>query len=82
VLERFSSPIKRAAAFVAPASVAANAVMKALLPILEPMYLVLVRILEPVTDPLSKKLIDFVKRADPSMFDSPRKKGVRDAKDF
>jgi flavin-dependent dehydrogenase len=82
VLERFSSPIKRAAAFVAPASVVANPVMKALLPILEPVYLVLVRILEPVTDPLSNKLIDFVNRADPSMFDSPRKKGVRDAKDF
>jgi flavin-dependent dehydrogenase len=74
-LERFGPLVSMAAAFLAPASVAANPLMKMLLPLLEPVYLALCRLTEPVTDPLSKKLVDFVAGADPTLFDSPTKKG-------
>jgi hypothetical protein len=44
--------------------------MKIFLPILEPLYRGLLKILNPITDPLSKKMVSFVVQADPSIFDS------------
>ncbi len=74
-LARFASPLRKAAAFLAPASAAANPVMKVILPVMEPVYLAVIRFLEPLTDPLSRKLVSFVSRADPAMFDNPPAKG-------
>jgi hypothetical protein len=69
-LARFGSPVSRAAAFLAPAAAAANPTLKALLPVVGPLYLGLMRLLEPVTDPLSRKLVDFTRGADPALFDN------------
>jgi electron transfer flavoprotein-quinone oxidoreductase len=70
-LGRFGSPVSKAAAFLAPASAAANPTMKVLLPVVEPLYHALMRLLEPVADPLSRKLVDFTRSADPALFDNP-----------
>lgn len=78
VLERHGAPIKRLASLLAPVSVAANPVMKVLLPLLEPVYAFLIRIMEPLTDPLSRKLVAFVGNADPTIFDVVERKGDRD----
>ncbi len=74
-LQRFSSPVAKAAAFMTPATSAANPVMRFLLPRVEPFYLAALKLLEPVTDPLSRKLVSFVTRADPAIFDSPPGRG-------
>jgi hypothetical protein len=78
ILERLGAPIKGLASLLAPASAAANPVMKALLPLLEPVYIFLIRLLEPLTDPLSRKLVAFVENADPMIFDVAKRKGDED----
>jgi electron transfer flavoprotein-quinone oxidoreductase len=73
-LARFSSGVSRAAALLAPTSTAANPTLKVLLPVVEPLYHGMMRLLEPVCDPLSRKLVDFTRGADPALFDDPDRK--------
>jgi flavin-dependent dehydrogenase len=51
-----------------PLSNSANKLMKNMLFIVEPIYLKSIKLMEPITNRLSKKLVDFVDRADPSVF--------------
>jgi len=74
-LDRLASPVRVVAAWLSQASWVANPLMKTLLPVLEPAYSFLVRLSAPLTDHLSRKLTDFVKNADPSIFDAPRRRG-------
>ena len=46
-----------------------NLIMKKLVPKIEPIYLRLNRLLKPVTERLSQKLIDYVDRANPRIFE-------------
>jgi hypothetical protein len=49
----------------------ANPTMKLLLPIIRPVYIWLRKPLFPIGNWISKKLIDFTDRADPSLFETP-----------
>jgi len=69
LLQFFSPLIKPVACFLGPVSIFANPLMKISLPIIEPVYQGLLKIIDPLTDPLSKKMVDFVERADPSIFE-------------
>ncbi len=71
LIDRFSGGISRAAKAALPLAPAANPVMKALLPLLEPPYLFLMRTLDPVLDPLSRRFARFVASADPAAFAMP-----------
>lgn len=86
LLQFFSPLIKLIACFLEPVSVFANPFMKISLPIIEPIYQGLLKIIDPLTDPLSKKMVDFVERADPSIFEvsepKHQNKEVYDGKDF
>lgn len=81
LLELASPLVSGAAAFLAPVSVLANPVMKALLPVVEPFYLRAIKKMEPVTDRLGDRLCEFVAGADPSIFD-PKRRGDEDARDI
>jgi len=67
----FGPLLKVFAAIMIPLSVVASPLMKLLFPIIEPIYLALVKILAPISRPLGKKMIDFVIRADPAIFETP-----------
>lgn len=68
---RAGGPLIRAAAhLLEPLSILANPVMKALLPLVEALVRGMVR-LEPLLQPVSDRVIDFIRRADPSTFDQP-----------
>lgn len=54
--------------FLFPFSRSANTFMKNLLKIIEPVYLFLIKLIEPWANKLSKKLIRFVDKADPAIF--------------
>ncbi len=69
---RAAGPLVRTAArIMEPLASLANPAMRLLLPAVEALVRGLVR-LEPVTAPLSEKVVDFIRRADPSIFDPPR----------
>jgi len=54
--------------FLFPFSRSANTFMKNLLKIIEPVYLFLIKLIEPWADKISKKLIRFVDKAEPAIF--------------
>jgi len=65
------SPVTRAAAdLFMPLCRFVNPVMKAALPLMEALVRGMVR-LEPVMSPVSDRIIDFVRRGDPEVFDQP-----------
>ena len=65
---RALKPVVRAAADLAePLTRYANPAMKALLPLVEALVRGMVK-MEPVTGPLSERMVDFVRRADPGVF--------------
>ena len=70
LLKLLSPAISEAAELLEPLAVVANPAMKALLPLIEAAFKGLHRA-EKVTAPLSNLLIDFVRRADPGVFDHP-----------
>jgi flavin-dependent dehydrogenase len=70
-LKRFGGPVKTVARFLAPASAAANPVMKVLLPVIEPLYLWLLKVTEAPAGRLSDRLVRFVADAHPSLFERP-----------
>jgi len=79
MLLKLSAPLlKPAARMLEPLADLANPAMKLLLPLVEALMKGL-RELEPVTSPLADKLVDFVRRADPHVFDPPSEGGCRDA---
>lgn len=68
---RLTGPLVRATARVLePLSGLANPAMKMMLPLVEALIKGMVK-LEPVMEPLSEKIIDFIRRADPAVFDPP-----------
>ena len=72
---RMLSPfIRITARALEPLSVLANPTMKVLLPVVEMLFKGFAR-LEPATEPLSRKLVEFIRNADPEIFDQPRRKG-------
>ncbi|MFX0175949.1 MAG: NAD(P)/FAD-dependent oxidoreductase [Candidatus Hodarchaeota archaeon] len=54
--------------FLFPFTQAANTFMKNMLKIIEPLYLLLIKLIEPWANIISNKLIKFVDRADPAIF--------------
>lgn len=54
--------------FIHPFSNAANKFIKIILPLMKPFYLGLLKLLNPLTERLSKKLINFVDHANPLIF--------------
>jgi flavin-dependent dehydrogenase len=68
-IKLLSPLIKVTAHAIEPASELANPAMRLLLPLLEALVRGLVR-LEPYTAPVSEKIVDFVSRADPAVFDA------------
>lgn len=57
--------------FIHPFSNAANKFMKITLPFIKPFYLGLLKLLNPLTESLNKKLINFVDHANPLIFQEP-----------
>lgn len=79
MLLKLSGPlVKPVARLLEPLADLANPCMKLLLPLVEALMKGLHE-LEPVTSHLADKLVDFVRRADPSIFDPPSEGGCRDA---
>ncbi len=70
LLKLFGPIIKVFAFLLIPLSGIVNPLMKTFLPILEPLYRGLLKLLNPITNPLSKKMVSFVVQADPSIFDA------------
>ncbi len=75
VLRAFSPALKGAASLAEPLSRFANPAMQAALPLLEAVVRGMVK-MERFTGPVSDKIVDFVRRADPATFDPPRRKGI------
>ncbi len=67
--------IKPAAGLLEPLCRFANPAMKVALPLLEALMRGLVKV-EAFTAPMSERLVDFVRRADPAVFDTPPKGGL------
>jgi len=70
-----SPAIKRAADFLLPFSSSANILMQKLLPLLEPIYLLLIKLLSPIAEPLSRMTVNIVINCDPLVFEDQDKKG-------
>jgi electron transfer flavoprotein-quinone oxidoreductase len=69
-----SPAVRAAAGLLEPLCRFANPVMKATLPALEALVRGMVK-MEAFTGPVSEKIVDFVRRADPRVFDPPHKGG-------
>jgi flavin-dependent dehydrogenase len=74
LLNALAPLIKGAAGPLEPLSGLANPAMKLLLPLIEALVKGMVR-MEPLTAPLTERIVDFVRRADPEIFDPPTKGG-------
>ena len=69
LLQFFAPLIRSVARFLEPVSIFANPLLKIFLPIYEGLLKIIEPIIDPLTDPLSKKMVGFVERADPSIFE-------------
>lgn len=78
-LKLLSPAVKVMTSLLEPLSGLANPVMKAVLPVVEALVRGMVK-MEPVMAPLSDRIVDLVRRADPKVFDPPGKKGDRTGK--
>ena len=70
VLERFRRPLGWIARVLVPLSGVLNPAVELLLPVIEPPYLFLVRISEPLAGRLGKRFTRLVERADPGIFEN------------
>jgi hypothetical protein len=61
--------LKELAALAEPLAMLGNPAMKILLPAVEPIYLAMLKVTEPLMDPVSRKLMDWVAAADPATFE-------------
>jgi flavin-dependent dehydrogenase len=74
VLGMLSPALRATTGLLMPLCRFANPVMKTALPLLEAFMRGMVK-LEPVLSPLSGRIVDFVRRADPGTFDPPGRRG-------
>ena len=74
VLKLLSPAVRAASGLLEPLSRFANPAMKVALPLIELLMKGLVK-MDPVTAPLSEKIVDMVRRSDPRIFDPPARGG-------
>ena len=72
LLKTFSQKGKKRFRLILKLSDAANPLMKKYLPKIESVNSILTKLLEPINNSLSEKVIDFVYRADPAIFEEIR----------
>jgi len=70
VLERFRRPLGWIARVLVPLSGVLNPAVELLLPVIEPPYLFLVRVSEPLAGRLGKRFTRLVERADPGILEN------------